>query len=181
MWVRIPRRAMNAAERACGPELAEVFHRERIETTQWLSVRAPYTAWFRARDRALSVSFNSRGQTTKAGRSAFLAVKHISRALGSFDRHAALRGAGVIGHVIPITFPLWRLDEPDEQGRLYTPIPYGDDDEHRFVVLVPDYVRDRRRNAITVWRPAREVLGVDLSPDTDRLAEPLAHRECLRL
>lgn len=99
-------------------------------------VEAPYVAWETARRVLMDVIYTPAGGRRRTVPSALSgANRAIVGALNGMDRHPAMQGAGMATHEQQPWLPVWRLPEPDQFGRIFTPLPIIG---AQFLVLVPD-------------------------------------------
>lgn len=152
--------------------MVDVLEHERWVAGARIDVCAPYAAWLAAYEALVDYTFNNRGVRRHGVTTATqAALKDLGQALGFYDRHPALRGAGVVGHHA-LLIPAWRLPEPDRLERLYTTYPFPGQE---FVVLRPSWRTGPGRAKVTEWEAS-----VPASSPRLRLAEEATHQLCFR-
>lgn len=168
MRVRLTRNRLHRLIDIVPSNVAEELQIEHeYHGTYEVTVRAAYIAWEMAQQALVDELFNPRGGVRKdANRSLVGALRAITRSKNAYDRHPALRGAAVLGHPTPVTFPVWELPEPEPNGMIYSPIPTVG---CRFLVLRPHLLTEPGRR-VTVW----DEQGI--APSHDRLADEQVHQ-----
>lgn len=176
MWVRLTDRQLWHVYRAMDAWDADIAAELRVNvlhpTTNRYQVEAPYVAWDTVRRVMMNNVYSPGGGKRKSIPSAMAtAVRAVTAGQNALTRHPAMKGAGLATHDQQPWFPVWRLPEPDQFQRIFTPMPVLG---LEFVVLVPQ--REKVSGIpVTLWRP-------DATGTTDglRLASEQLHLSLLR-
>ncbi len=169
MWVRLTRTQHGRILPRIETALADELWREVCPQDETiLHVRAPFIVWELAFNQLLGQVFGPRGGRAQGvPLSATRAAEMIATAMNAYERHPAFRGAQILGHHAVSWFPAWKMPEPDERGRIYSPRPIADG---VFVCLGPEFLTEPGR-PWTTWSE------FGLVPRGDWLAEQQVHEQ----
>jgi len=154
MIVRLSRGNLNRVEDACegDPFLLGMLRRDitypEIGAGEGIAitVNAPYLLWVKLRDRLMKVAYTKTGGKARGGSFNIVSVvRQITTATNTHERHAALRGAAMLGTHFE-WFYVWRMPEADSAGRIWSPTPVPG----KFAVLAPRWTVTKHMQ-ITEW------------------------------
>lgn len=160
------------------PSLHHELHLSMTDLTKTkVQMCAPYIAWKHARDMLIEHNFGPRGGKLKTVTYRSMnALRAITIATNTIERHPALRKAGVLGVTNSATIPAWELPAPDVADRHYSPYPILG---APFVILTPVPQQAHDGTRITIWE-ARQALPTHGATGLERMTQESVHLALLR-
>lgn len=133
------------------PMLRE-FEAEVVWGKNTVDIDAAAVAWKHVQGLLYKSTFGPRGGVKR--QNDFVALRRITRELNYLESHPAMHGLAMLEWQ-PDIFPVWK-QEPDEQGRIYTPYPRPG---HQFVILAPEWEKVPGEPRTTRWLERKSAPG----------------------